>query len=77
MLGRDGTVPPDIDLGVDLLVQVRDRGWAHTGTPQRLCNVLYAPDGHSGQLHLDKQFLDRRLSAPLALNNSRLKDLLA
>jgi hypothetical protein len=77
MLARDGTVPPDIDLGVDLLVQVRDRGRAHSGAPKGFGDILHTPDRYTGQVHLDQRFLDRRLSASVTLNDGCIKNLLA
>jgi hypothetical protein len=77
MLARDGTVPPDIDLGVDLLVQVRDRGRAHPDPPKGFGDILHTPDRYTGQVHLDQRFLDRRLAASVTLNDGCFKDLLA
>jgi len=44
MLALDPPVPPSLDLGVDLLVQVGHRARADTGAPQRLGDVLDPAD---------------------------------
>src|SRR3974377_358129 len=78
MLAFDAPVPPGLDLGVDLLVQVRHRTRAHPRAPQRLRDVLYPPHprpGHPGRTPL------RRLSPPaapppaVAFNDRRLEGL--
>ena len=62
---------------LNAIVQVRDRGRAHPGTPKGFGDILHTPDRYTGQAHLDQRFLDRRFSAPVALDHGRLKDLLA
>ena len=75
MLAFDAPVPPGLDLGVDLLVEVRHRARAHPRAPQRLGDVLHPPDRNARQIHLDQRFLDRALPPAVALNNGRLKGL--
>ena len=58
MLTFDPPVPPGLDLGVDLLVEVRDRAWAHPRAPERLGDVLHASNRNPRQIHLDQRFLD-------------------
>src|SRR4051794_11627545 len=77
MLAGYGPVPPDLDLGKDLLVQFRAGGGAPRGAPKGFGDTLPPPDRYTGQVHLDQRFLDRCLPAPVALNDRRFKDLLA
>jgi hypothetical protein len=44
MLAFDAPVPPSLDLGVDLLVEVRHRARAHPRAPERFRDVLHPPD---------------------------------
>ena len=44
MFTFDPPVPPGFDLGVDLLVEVRDRARAHPRVPQSFGDVLHAPN---------------------------------
>jgi len=75
MLAFDAPVPPSLDLGVDLLVQVRHRARAHPGAPERLRDVLHPSDRNAGQVHLDQRFLDRALPPAIALYDRCLKGL--
>ena len=43
MLAFDAPVPPSLDLGVNLLVEVRHRARAHPRAPEGLRNVLHSP----------------------------------
>src|SRR5579863_9015445 len=43
MLAFEAPVPPSLDLGVDLLVEVRHRARAHPSAPERFRNVLHSP----------------------------------
>src|SRR6266567_8050343 len=58
MLTFDPPVPPGLDLGVDLLVEVRDRAWAYPRAPEGLGDVLHPPNRNPRQIHLDQRFLD-------------------
>ena len=75
MLALDRPVPPGFDLGVDLLVEVRDRARAHPRAPQRLGDVLDPAHRDPGEIHLDQRLLDRALPATVALDDSRLEGL--
>ena len=75
VLAFDAPVPPGLDLGVDLLVEVGHRARAHPRAPERFRDVLHAPDRNTRQVHLDQRFLDRALPPPIALDNRRLKGL--
>ena len=75
MLALDPPVPPGLDLGVDLLVQVRHCARADTGAPQRLGDVLDPADRNPRQIHLDQRFLDRTLPPAVALDDRCLKGL--
>ncbi len=75
MLAFDPAVPPRLDRRVDLLVQIRDRRGRYPRAPQRLRDVLDAPDRHAGQVHLDQRLLYRRLPPPVALDDRRLESL--
>ena len=62
MLASIRRFPPGLDLGVDLLVQVRHRARADAGAPQRLRDVL--PTRRTeipARYILDQRFLDRAL----------------
>src|SRR6202035_4344792 len=69
MLTLDPPVPPGLDLGVDLLVQVRHRTRADTSTPQRLGDVLDPADRNPSQIHLDQRLLDRALAPAVTLDD--------
>ena len=75
MLALDRPVPPGLDLGVDLLVEVGDRARAHPRAPERLGDVLDPPHRDAGEVHLDQRLLDRALPAPVALDDRRLEGL--
>jgi hypothetical protein len=47
-------VPPGLDLGVDLLVEVRDRAWANPRAPEGFGDVLHPPNRNPRQIHLDQ-----------------------
>src|SRR6478735_4465811 len=61
--------------GVDLLVEVGARAWAHPRAPERLRDVLDPPHRDAGEIHLDQRLLDRALPAPVALDDRRLERL--
>jgi hypothetical protein len=75
VLALDPPVPPGLDLGVDLLVQVRHRARTDTGAPQCLGDVLDSTDQNPCQIHLDQRFLDRALPPAIALYDGRLEGL--
>src|SRR6476620_3370538 len=75
MLAFDAPVPPSLDLGVDLLIEVRHRARAHPGAPKRLGNVFHAPHRDARQIHLNQRFLDRALPPAVALDDRRLEGL--
>ena len=58
MLAFDAPIPPGLNLGVDLLVEVRHRARAHMRAPERLGDVLHPSDRNARQIHLDQHFLD-------------------
>ena len=55
MLAFDAAVPPCLDLGGDLLVEVGHRARAHPRAPEYLGNVLHSPDRNARQVHLDQR----------------------
>src|SRR6202035_3839304 len=61
MFAFDAPVPPRLDLGIDLLVEVRHRARAHPRAPQGFSDVLYAAHRNPRQVHLDQGFLYRAL----------------
>ena len=69
MLAFDAAVPPSLDLGVDLLVEVRHRARAHPRAPQGFGDVLHALHRDARQIHLDQRFLDRALPAAVPLDD--------
>src|SRR3954466_12468627 len=75
MLAFDALVPPSFDLGVDLLVEVRNRARAHPRTPEGLGNVLHPTHRNARQIHLDQCFLHGTLSSAVTLNDGRLEGL--
>src|SRR5579862_1486974 len=75
MLALDAPVPPGLDLGVDLLVEVRHGARAHSRAPQRFGDVFHPPHRNPRQIHLDQRFLDRTLPSPVAFDDRRLKGL--
>ena len=75
MLAFDAPVPPGLDLGVDLLVQVRHRARTHPRAPKRLGDVFHPPYRNPRQIHFDQRFLDRAFPPAVALNDRRLKGL--
>src|SRR3954468_20053537 len=75
MLAFDALVPPSFDLGVDLLVEVRNRARAHPRAPEGFGNVLHPPHRNARQIHLDQRLLDRTLSSAVTLNDGRLEGL--
>lgn len=75
MLVLDRPVPPGLDLGVDLLVEVGDRARAHSRAPERLGDVLDPAHRDASEIHLDQRLLDRALPSPIALDDCRLESL--
>src|ERR1700721_3891375 len=75
MLALDPPVPPGLELGVDLLVQVRHRARADAGAPQCLGDVLDPADPNPSQVHLDQRLLDRALAPAVTLDDGRLEGL--
>src|SRR5829696_6606646 len=75
MLSFDWPVSPRLDLGIDLLVEVRSRARADPRAPERFCYVLDGPHRDAGQIHLNQSLLDRALAAAVALDNRCLKGL--
>src|SRR4029077_6975625 len=75
MLAFDASVPPSLDLGVDLLVEVGHRARAHPRTPQRFSDVFHASHRDARQIHLDQCLLHRALPAAVPLNDRSFKGL--
>jgi len=75
VLSFDPPVPPLVDLGVDLLVEVAHRPRAHPRAPQRLGDVLHPAHRNPGEIHLDQRFLDAAFPPLVALDDRRLKGL--
>src|SRR6476660_6706890 len=75
MFAFDAPVPPRLDLGIDLLVEVRHRARAHPRAPQGFSDVLYSAHRNPRQVHLDQGFLDRALPPAIAFDDCRLEGL--
>jgi hypothetical protein len=75
MFAFDAPVPPRLDLGVDLLVEVRHRAWAHPRAPQGFSDVLHSAHRNPRQVHFDQGFLDRAFPPAITFDNCRLEDL--
>src|SRR5271168_2558988 len=75
MLAFDAAVPPGLDLGVDLLVEVRHRARAHPRAPQGFGNVLNPTHRNPRQIHLDQRLLNRALPPAVAFYDRRLEGL--
>ena len=52
------TVAPILNVDIRLLIHLTDGGRRHLAAPQCLGNILYAPDGDAGQVHLDDGSLE-------------------
>ena len=68
-----GAVPPVLDVDVGLLIQLADRGWRHLAAPERFGNVLHAPNGDAGKVHLNERFFYAALSAAIPFDDGRLE----
>src|SRR5699024_2522900 len=66
-------VPPILNVDIRFLVQLADGGGRYLAAPQSLGNILHAPDGYSGQVHLDEGFFHTAFPAAIPLNDSGLK----
>src|SRR5699024_5644729 len=66
-------VPPILNVDIRFLVQLTDGGGRHLAAPQSLGNILHAPDGHPGQVHLNEGFLHAALPAAIPLNDGGFK----
>lgn len=77
MLAFDRRIPPFVDPPVDLLIELAHGRWRDPGAPQRLGDVLHAPHGHAGEIHLHEGLLDRAFPAAVALDDGRIEGLLA
>src|SRR5208282_4698629 len=75
MLAFDAAVPPGLDLGVDLLVEVGHRARAHPRAPQGFGNVLNPTHRNPRQIHLDQRLLDRALPPAIAFYDRCLEGL--
>ena len=77
VIALDRPVPPRLDLGVDLLVEIGHRAGTDPRAPQGLGDVLDPPNRNPGQVHLNQGLLDRALPSPIALDDRRLECLTA
>src|SRR3954470_927076 len=77
MLTLDAAVPPSLDFGVDLFVEVGHCTRAHPRPPQSFGDVLHPTHRNARQIHLDQRLLDRALAAPVPVDDRRLKGLAA
>src|SRR6476660_10500319 len=77
MLTLDAAVPPSLDLGVDLFVEVGHCARAHPRPPQSFGDVLHPTHRNARQVHLDQRLLDRALAAAVPVDDRRLKGLAA
>ena len=75
MLTLDAAVPPSLDLGVDLFVEVGHCARAHPRPPQSFGDVLHPTHRNARQIHLDQRLLDRALAAAVPVDDRRLKGL--
>ena len=66
-------VPPILNVDIRFLVQFADGGGRYLAAPQSFCNILYAPNGYSGQIHLDEGFFYTAFPAAIPLNDGGLK----
>ena len=66
-------VPPIFNVDIRFLVQLADSGGRDLATPQGLGDVLYAPDGYAGQIHLNECLFHTALPAAIPLNDGSLK----
>ena len=73
MFALDGPVPPGVDVGVDLLVQLAHGAGADPCAPQRLRDVLHPTDRHARQVHLDHRLLDARFPSLVTLDDLGLE----
>ena len=66
-------VPPVLNVDIRFLIQLADGGRRHLASPQSLGNILYAPDRHACQVHLNEGFLHAALPAAIPLNDGGLE----
>src|SRR5699024_4821103 len=66
-------VAPILNVDIRFLVQLADGGRRHLAAPQRLGNVLHAPDGYACQVHLNESFFHTALPTAIPLNNGGFK----
>ena len=60
-------------MDVGFLVQFADGCRRYLAAPQRLGNVLHAPDRYSSQIHFNEGLFHTALTSAVPLNNCRLK----
>ncbi len=75
MLSLNGPLAPFYDLGVDLLVQVRNRAWRYPGAPQGLGDIFNPANRNARQIHLNQGLFDTAFPALIALDNGCLESL--
>ena len=73
MLAPGQPVPPFLDRGERLVVEVGNGARRHAGAPQNLAYVLDAPGGHAGEVHLDDGLPGAGLAPAVALDHGRLE----
>src|SRR5262249_8749506 len=69
----DRSLPPLLDPGVDLLIELADRAGTDLGAPQRFGDVLDATHGGARQVHPDQPLPDGGFAPPVALDDRRLE----
>ena len=73
-MGRQGTVPPLIDVLVHALELVGERLGGHPLAPQQAADVVDLTRADAGQVHADRRLLDALLATPVAFDDRRLED---
>ena len=73
-MGRQGTVPPLIDVLVHALELVGERLGGHPLAPQQAADVVDLTRADAGQVHVDQRLLDALLATPVAFDDRRLED---
>ena len=73
VLALERPVPPLLDRGEGLVVEVGDGAGRHAGAPQYLADILDAPGGHAGEAHLDDGLLDAGLAPAVSLDHRGLE----
>ena len=60
-------------MDVGLLIQLADGGGRHLTAPERFGDILHAPNGYAGKVHLNERFFHAAFPAAVAFDDGRLK----